>query len=139
MKSKTIKLEIEIEKEFQTGLYGKMEIREMIFTEFSNLLNFEAILNNYKLALKKLDGFTMLTATLMVYNSNSWTIHDQEILASFRYLNRYQEVKKSRLNGNCYNDFQENNIKNILPDIKEMLEKGNRKFIDLLKEAQATA
>jgi len=139
MKSKTIKLEIEIEKEFQTGLRGKMEISEMIFTEYSHLLDFEAILNNYKFALKKLDGFTMLTATLMVYNSNSWTIHDQEILSSFRYLNRYHEVKKSRLNGNSYNDFQENNLKNILPDLKEMTEKGNRKFIDLLKEAQATA
>jgi len=135
MKRKTIKIEIEIEKEFQTGLFGKMEIREMIFTDYSHLLDFDTILNNYKFALKKLDGFTMLTATLMVYNSDSWTIHNQEILSSFRYLNKYQEVKKSRLNGNCYNDFQENNLKNILPDLKEMVEKGNRKFIDLLKEA----
>ena len=135
MKSKTIKIEIEIEREFQTGLFGKMEIREMIFTDYSHLLDFETILNNYKFALKKLDGFTMLTATLMVYNSNSWTSHDQEIISSFRYVNKYNEVKKSRLNGNCYNDFQENSLKNILPDIKEMVEKGNRKFIDLLKEA----
>jgi len=137
MKNKTIKLEIEIEKEFQTGLYGKMEVREMIFTDYSHLLDFDTILNNYKFALKKLDGFTMLTATLMVYDSNSWTSQDQEIISSFRYINKYNEVKKSRLNGNSYNDFQENNLKNILPDLKEMTEKGNRQFIDLLKEAQA--
>ena len=139
MKSKTIKIEIEIEREFQTGLFGKMEIREMIFTDYSHLLDFETILNNYKFALKKLDGFTMLTATLMVYNSNSWTSHDQEIISSFRYVNKYNEVKKSRLNGNCYNDFQENSLKNILPDIKEMVEKGNKKYIELLKEANQSA
>ena len=130
---KTIKIEINIEKEFQTGLRGEMCISDMIFTDYSHLFNFDDILKNYKLAIKKMEGFTMLTATLLVYDSGNYQINNQNIISSFRYTNKYNEIKKSRLNGNSYNDFIEDDIKNILPSIKEMVDKGNKEFIEILK------
>lgn len=130
---KTIKIEINIEKEFQTGLRGEMFISDMIFTEYSHLFNFDDILKNYKLAIKKMEGFTMLTATLLVYDSGNYQINNQNIISSFRYTNKYNEVKKIRLNENSYNDFIEDDIKNILPSIKEMVDKGNKEFIEILK------
>ena len=91
------------------------------------------ILKNYKLAIKKMEGFTMLTATLLVYESENYQINNQNIISSFRYTNKYNEVKKSGLNGNSYNNFIEDDIKNILPSIKEMVDKGNKEFIEILK------
>lgn len=137
MKNKIVKLEIEIENEFKCGLRGKMEIVEMIFTDYSHLLDVETILENYKFALKKLNGFTMLTASLLIYEDGYYQNRDKEIVSSFRYTNKYGEVKKSRLNGNCYNNFFDTSAKSINLDIKEMVEIGNRKFIDILKKSAA--
>jgi hypothetical protein len=128
---KTIKIEILIEQEFQTGFRAEFTISDMIFTEYSHLLSYEHIEDCYKKAMKKTNGFTMLTATLFIHDSNIF--YPLPIHKSFRYVNRYGEVKKSLFNGNSYDNWQDESAKNILSDIKELVNLGNREFIELIK------
>ena len=130
---KTIRIEIAIEKEFTNGLRGEMIVSDMIFTDYSHLFKIDDILANYKIAIKKLEGFTMLTATSLVYESGNYLRSNQDIISSFRYVNRYGEVKRSNFNGDSYNNFVETDVKTIISSIKEMVEKGNNQFIEILK------
>lgn len=130
---KTIKIEIVIENEFQTGFKAEMTINDIIFTDYEHLLSYEHIEDCYKKAMRKLESFTMLTATLLIYDSGAWGSTEQDIVSSFRYTNRYGEVKKSMLNGDSYDLWQDDSSKNILKDIKEMVNIGNRKYIELIK------
>jgi hypothetical protein len=131
--NKIIKIEISIENEFQTGFKAEMTINDTIFTDYEHLLSYEHIEDCYKKAMRKLESFTMLTATLLTYNDGVWRLAEQEIVSSFRYTNRFGEVKRSRLNGNSYDLWQDDSVKNILKDIKEMVNIGNRKYIELIK------
>ena len=131
--NKIIKIEIEIENEFQIGFRGTMNVNDMIFTEYSSLLNYDHLADCYKKAIKKLEGFTMVTITLSIYEQGKYRAADMDIFKSFRYTQKFGEVQKSNFNGYCYNNFVDDSIKNILPNIKEMVEKGNREFIELLK------
>lgn len=129
--NKTIKIEISIKNEFQTGFRAEMIITDMVFTEYSNLLNYDHLADCYKKAMRKLESFTMLTATLLIYDR--WSIDNHHIVSSFRYTNKYGETKKSIFNGNSYNNFVDESAKNILKDIKQMVETGNREYIELIK------
>ena len=131
--NKTIKIEISIENEFQTGFRAEMTISDTIFTDYEHLLSFEHIEDCYKKAMRKLESFTMLTATLLIYDSGVWSLNNQHIVSSFRYTNKYGETKKSIFDGNSYNNFVDESAKNILKDIKQMVETGNRKYIELIK------
>jgi hypothetical protein len=130
---KIIKIEILVEKEFATNLYGEFKITDLIFTEYDRLLNFDEIKENYRKALKKLEGFTTITATLLVYNDGEWKMTSSNIQSSFRYVNRYGDIKMSRWDGYSYPNFLDALDKSILADIKELVEKGNRKYIELIK------
>lgn len=131
--NKIIKIEIEIENEFQTGFRGTMNVNDMIFTEYSTLLNYDHLADCYKKAIKKLEGFSMLTITLLSYEQGMYRLSDINTIKSLRYTQKYGEVKRSNFNGCSYNNFVDDSIKNILPNIKEMVERGNKEFIELLK------
>jgi hypothetical protein len=131
--NKVIKIEIEIENEFSVGFRGTMNINDMIFTEYSRVLDYDILAERYKKAIKKLEGFTMLTITLTSYEQGKYKLSDMDIIKSFRYTQRFGEVQKSNFNGYSYNDFNDDNLKTILPSIKEMVERGNKEFIELLK------
>ena len=130
---KIIKIEILVEKEFATNLYGEFKITDLIFTEYDRLLNFDEIKENYRKALKKLEGFTTITATLLVYNDGEWKMTSSNIQSSFRYVNRYGDIKMSRWDGYSYPNFLDALGKSILGDIKELVDKGNRTYIELIK------
>jgi hypothetical protein len=130
---KIIKIEIEIEKQFNINLKAEFKISEMLFTEYDNLFDYDSIKENYKKVLKKLEGFNMITATLFVYNDGEWRMGYDNIKSSFRYVNRSGEIKKSKWYGNGYLDFADAMEKNVLSDIKEMVEAGNKTYIELIK------
>jgi len=131
--NKIIKIEIEIENEFSVGFRGTININDMLFTEYSRVLDYDILAERYKKAIKKLEGFTMLTITLTSYEQGKYKVADMDIFKSFRYTQKCGEVQKSNFNGYSYNDFNDDSIKNILPSIKEMVERGNKEFIELLK------
>ena len=130
---KIIKIQINIENQFGSGFRGEMDIHDMIFTEYTSLLNYDHLLDCYKKAIKKLNGFSMLTATLLTYEEGMYRLKDMNTIKSFRYTNDYGEVKRSELTDDCYNNFVEDSIKTILPSIKHLVERGNKEFIELLK------
>jgi hypothetical protein len=131
--NKIIKIEIEIENEFSVGFRGTMNINDMLFTEYSRVLDYDILAERYKKAIKKLEGFSMLTITLTSYEQGKYKVADMDIFKSFRYTQKCGEVQKSNFNGYSYNHFVDDSIKNILPSIKEMVERGNKEFIELLK------
>jgi hypothetical protein len=131
--NKIIKIEIEIENEFSVGFRGTMNINDMLFTEYSRVLDYDILAERYKKAIKKLEGFSMLTITLTSYEEGKYRVADMDIIKSLRYTQSIGNVQKSGFNGYSYNDFNDDNIKNILPSIKEMVERGNKEFIELLK------
>jgi hypothetical protein len=131
--NKIIKIEIEIENEFSVGFRGTMNINDMLFTEYSRVLDYDILAERYKKAIKKLEGFSMLTITLTSYEQGKYKVADMDIFKSFRYTQKCGEVQKSNFNGYSYNNFVDDSIKNILPSIKEMVERGNKEFIELLK------
>ncbi len=131
--NKIIKIEIEIENEFSVGFRGTININDMLFTEYSRVLDYDILAERYKKAIKKLEGFSMLTITLTSYEQGKYRVSDIDIIKSLRYTQSIGNVQKSGFNGYSYNDFNDDNIKNILPSIKEMVERGNKEFIELLK------
>jgi hypothetical protein len=131
--NKIIKIEIEIENEFSVGFRGTININDMLFTEYSRVLDYDILAERYKKAIKKLEGFSMLTITLTSYEEGKYRVSDIDIIKSLRYTQSIGNVQKSGFNGYSYNDFNDDNIKNILPSIKEMVERGNKEFIELLK------
>ena len=110
-------------------------ISDVIFTEYSTLLDYEKLAENYKSAMKKLGNFSMLTGQLSVYDKSDYMRSTNQIESSFRFTNNYSEVKMSRWNGDSYNNFQPSEKGEILKMVKELVEKGNRKYIELIKEA----
>jgi hypothetical protein len=131
--NKIIKIQINIENEFGTGFRGEMDINDMIFTEYTSLLSYDHLAECYKKAVKKLEGFSMLTITLLSYEQGMYRLSDINTIKSIRYTNKYGEVKRSDFNEYSYNNFVDDSIKTILPSIKEMVERGNKEFIELLK------
>ena len=136
MKTKVIRLELLIESNISIGMRAEYTISDIIFTEYSTLLDYEKLAENYKSAMKKLGNFSMLTGQLSVYDKNDYMRSTNQIESSFRFTNNYNEIKMSRWNGDSYNNFQLSEKSEILKMVKELVEKGNRKYIELIKEAQ---
>jgi hypothetical protein len=133
MKDKTIRIEFHIENEFGGGMTAEYKVYDIIFTRYDSLFSYDALLDNIKIALKKLGSFTMLTATLSVKNDGDY-YSNADIESSFRFVNRYGELKFTRLIGNQYYDFQPSDKKEIFKMVKDLVEKGNKKYIELLKK-----
>ena len=131
---KIIRLEIQIECDVNTSLRGEMWVTDSIATEYDRLLDADRIIESYKLALKKLGNFTMLTISVLTYNDGDYMRHSQNMISSCRFVNRYHEVKFSPLMGdNCYSNFQPSDKKDIMMRIKSAIEKGNNEYINLIK------
>jgi hypothetical protein len=126
---KIVKVEIAIANEFNIMLRTEFVVTDLIFTNHNSLLNYKKIVENYRKAIRKSEGFSMLTGTLLIYNAGEYG-RRESIELSFRYTHRYAEVKKSAFNGYSYNNFVEADIKNILTDIKELVEAGNKKYLE---------
>lgn len=133
MKTKVIRLEINIESEICLEMRADFTISDIIFTEYSTLLDYDKLAENYKTAIKKLGKFTMLTAQLSVYDKGDYMLSSKQFISSFRFVNRYNELTMSRWNGDCYNDFQPSTKNDILKMVKELVEKGNQKYIELIR------
>ena len=132
----TFKLSIEIETEIETGLKANFEVSEILFTSFDYLFKSNEVINKYKLAMKKLNNkFNMLTITLLKYESGYY--NNNNIIFSCRYINRYNEITRSNFNGNSYYNFIASDIKEIKKDIEQVIEIGNRNFIETIKKNAA--
>lgn len=133
MKTKVIRLEINIESEICLGMSADFTISDIIFTEYSTLLDYDKFAENYKTAMKKLGKFTMLTAQLSVYDKGDYMLSSKQFISSFRFVNRCDEYTMSRWNGDSYNNFQPSTKNDILKMVKELVEKGNQKYIELIR------
>lgn len=129
--NKIVKIEIRIENEFNLMLRAEFVVTDLIFTKHDSLLNYKKIVDNYRKAIRKSEGFSMLTATLLVYNEGECG-RSQNIESSFRYVHRHAEVKKSMFNGCSYNNFVEADKNNVRADIKKLVEAGNKKYLELI-------
>ena len=133
-KHKTISVNIQIESEITIGLRAEFSISDVIFTEYDRLLNYEEIRDNIRLAIKKAGNYKMLTATLGIRNANEYGYNANNIESSFRIINRYDEVTMSRWNGDSYNNFQPFNAKEMMSLVKDLVDRGNKKYIEFIKQ-----
>lgn len=133
-----VKIEIEIEKDLQTGFSGKFRIVDMLFTSFSTQLNPEFMLNNVKTALKKLGGFDMITAHLIIQPENEYMLTNDQICKAFRFVVRNGEIMHSPLHGNKFDDWKPSSAQAVNTSIKELVNLANVKFIDILRNQTQT-
>ena len=131
--NKVISINIQIEAEFSIGLRADFNVSDTIFTDYDRLLNFEEIQSNIKTAIGKVKTYKMLTATLTIRNQGEYGYNAMNIESSFRILNRYDEYTMSRWNGDSYNDFQSFNAKQMMSLIKDLVDRGNKKYIEFIK------
>ena len=124
---KNIKILIEIEKEFSADMRAEFKISDVLFFEFNRLFVHENLIFDTKKALKKLEGFSMLTINVLI---------DDKILTSKRYIDEYRSgvIKSSNFNGYVFNNFEIADKKQIFEDIKIMTHQANEKFISIVKK-----
>lgn len=126
------RIDIEIDNELNTSIRSQFSVNDAIFTTNERLFDFESLRDNVKLAMKMGRNWGMITVTLSQREYNVYTNRTQ--LSSFRFVKeRSGEVKYSKWNGYSYNDFQESDIKNLMPLLKDIVERGNTEFIKCLK------
>lgn len=135
MEHKKIAIEIEIENEMIGGMVGSFVIRDVLFTEYDGLFDSEQIIDKYKTAMKRLTGFTMMTATLTLRNDGDYGYNKaQDVVSSFRYTNRYDEVKYSKWFNNRYENWFLADKKDMTDKLKDMIALANRTYIQALKQ-----
>ena len=120
-----IKFKIEIEKEFSTDLTCTFYVKDILFKEYNRMFNKEDILLNYKKAIKKSEGFRMLTIDLY---------KDGQTINSYRFINNYGQITGCKLNFNKYDNFEEKDSKDILKEISNILEYGNNEYLKMIRE-----
>lgn len=136
MQHKKIAIEIEVDYDIAIGLYGKFEVREVIWTQHNDLMESESLIAKYRTALKKLGNFTMLTATLILRDANDYGYaKTQDLVKSWRYVNRYDEVTFAPWNGHRYEDYAPSNKKSIESRLKDLVILANTTYVQQLKEA----
>jgi hypothetical protein len=136
MQHKKIAIEIEVEYDIAIGLSGKFEIRTLLFTEYDSLMESEEVITNYRTALKKLGGFSMLTATLTLRDKNDYGWNKpQDVVKSWRYVKRYDEVTFAPWNGHRYEDYAPSDKRSIESRLKELVILANTTYVQQLKEA----
>ena len=131
--NKVIKIKIEVENESQRGNYQThFTLTEMLFTDYNNLFNSEAMMQNFKDMMKHSKGFTMLTATLFKYKEGY--SQQEDTVSSFRFCKKYDELTCSNLKGNKFDNWFTTNEKLIASKVMDMINAGNTLFIETLKE-----
>lgn len=127
---------MEVEYDFHTGLTGKFELRHTIFTEYDSLLDVKEVMTNYRAALKRLGNFKMITATLTLRDKNDYGWHKvQDVVKSWRYVNRYDDVTFAPWNGNMYEEFTPSDKKSIESRLADLVELANKTYIQQLQLA----
>jgi len=136
MQHKKIAIEIEVEYDIAIGLSGKFDIRSVLFTEYDSLLDAEGVIANYRTAIKKLGNFSMLTATLTLRDKNDYGWNKpQDVVKSWSYVKRYDEVTFAPWNGHRYEDYAPSDKKSIESRLKELVTLANTTYVQQLKEA----
>lgn len=126
-----LKISIEIEKEFTTGLKGSFNVTDMIFSDYSKILTSEELIRNTKTALKKLEGFTMLTIS---FTMNEYNNSQEKTQQTVRYVNKYgEEITRSLFNGEKYYNFLPSDKKIIFKDINMLVNILNEKYIEIVR------
>ena len=133
----TIKMTVTINNEiWKNNIKSEIVVMHMLFTDYDHLFNADQWKEDVKEALKMSKNFTMVTIDLYSYNSNDYySRNDKQILAGRRYTNNYSELKRAVIsNANIFSDWNPAVKSQIFEDLKEVVEIGNRAFINLLKE-----
>ena len=85
---KTIKIEVEIERDFSSRMNARVRVYEMLFTDLSSkAIDSTEVHKQVKEALKMLKGYSMLTINVYEYES-SYYGRVQDILYTKRLVNR---------------------------------------------------
>ena len=131
---KTIKIEVEIERDFSSGMNARVRVYEMLFTDLSSkAIDSTEVYKQVKEALKMLKGYSMLTINVSEYES-SYYGRVQDILYTKRLVNRYGKETIMDWIGDHYqegDDAKKNTLSNMLSDA---VNKMNSRFIELLQE-----
>jgi hypothetical protein len=135
---KIIEIKIELCKDFAVGFSCEYNVSDAIFTTYERLLNADGLIENYRKALKKAEGFNMLTLQVSCRNTNDYSSYNTERIKSYRIVNRYGEYEGSRFNGVQYYNFEpismsKNFVENI---IKEYVEIANERYIIEIKNSR---
>ena len=80
----------------------------------------------------------MLTATLTLRDKDDYGWNKpQDVVRSWRYTNRYDEVSFAPWNGRRYDDFAPSTKKSIESRLKDMVAEANTTYIQQLKKLVA--
>lgn len=121
----TIKLTISIEQQTNTCLRFEATVFDILFSEYSRLMDYEEIASNLKKALTQLKGFKMLTIYL---NRN-----DKQV-KSVRFVKECGgTIKKSFYNINSYDSWINSDSKQVYTQLKSFVDLANVEFIELIK------
>jgi hypothetical protein len=132
---KIIEVKVELCKDYVVGFRCEYNIGDAIFTTYERLMYADGLIENYRKALKKAEGFNMLTLQVSCRNTNDYSSHNTERIKSYRIVNRFGEYEGSRFNGVKYDNFEplsmsKNFVENI---IKEYVAIANERYIQEIK------
>tara|TARA_R110000868_G_scaffold59953_1_gene183885 strand:+ start:660 stop:1076 length:417 start_codon:yes stop_codon:yes gene_type:complete len=136
---KTIKITIEIESELDRNTTSVIKINDMLFTNYSNLLDADDILESFKKAMKVSKNFKDITICVNTTDYGNYLSYQH--IQSFRILNNYGIITASEGNlthGNFVN-YLPFDIKHINQVIKDHVRRVNSQFIIEVKKKQALA
>jgi hypothetical protein len=134
---KIIEVKIELCKDYVVGFRCEYNIGDAIFTTYDRLMYADGLIENYRKALKKADGFNMLTLEVVCRRTSDYSVHSADRINSYRLVNRYGDYEGSCFNGltNSYDKFEsvsmnKNFVENI---IKEYVAIANERYIQEIK------
>ncbi len=132
---KQFKLSIEIEKDSPELGNVTSKITDMLFQSISSQLDARYSIEKVKNCISKFKGFDMLTIDLTETEENNYYAKPI-IISSWRWVNRYGELKKAKFENNSYTDWSENtSVKEIYSKIKNMTDEVNYLFIETLRKS----
>jgi hypothetical protein len=134
---KIIDVKIELCKDYVVGLACTFNIGDSIFTTYDHLMSYDGLIDNYRKALKKAEGFNMLTLHLNCRRRGDYSHYGTDVIKSYRLVNRYGDYEGSCFNGltNSYDKFESVSMnKNFVEDIiKEYVALANSRYIQEIK------
>ena len=128
----TFRIEIEIENEI-----GDVKITtrayDIIFTEYNNLFNPAKILDSYKVAMKHAGDFKMIT--MYVCSNPELYFNDKKFYREIRFVKDSTGVITiSTCKNNRFEVWNPATKKDIVTNLIELTEIGNREYITVLKQ-----
>lgn len=119
---KNVKINITIDKQFNTGFRSEFVVWDMLFKEYNRLLAYDELVDMTKVALRKSEGFHMLTIDLF---------EDNVQFAAYRFVNDYGEIKAARQKAGTFTAWSPSSTKEVFVQIKEHCKMLNEKFVEL--------